>query len=191
MEGSKRKASLPDRWAVVASLVILAAALGAGLIVNAQNAPVAVGYDAPDFAATHLDGREVSLSQFDGEVVFLNVWATWCPPCREEMPSMQRLYEALGPEGLRMVAVSIDAPPGSRDAAGRPGGSVATFVQEHGLTFDIWLDPGGEIQRVYQTVGVPESLIIARDGSIAKKVIGSTRWDTDENIALIRELLRS
>lgn len=182
---------VPDRWTLLGCVVILAAFFGAGFVVRARTAPVEIGFRAPEFTVTDLDGRQVSLSQLRGEVVFLNIWATWCPPCREEMPSMQRLYEKLGPEGLRMVAVSIDARTGSRDPGGRIGGDVRGFVEEHRLTFDVWLDPEGEIQRVYRTLGVPESVIIARDGSIVKKVIGSTDWDTEENIALIRQLLRS
>ena len=181
---------LPDPWTLLACAVIIGAFLGAGSFVRERNAPVAVGYRAPNFTATDLQGRTVSLAELEGEVVFLNIWATWCPPCREEMPSMQRLYEELGPEGLRIVAVSIDERAASTGGEDRPGGRVGEFVAEHGLTFDIWLDPEGTIQRVYRTSGVPESLIIGRDGSIVKKVIGSTAWDTEENIALIRDLLR-
>lgn len=191
MDRSNLQEWIPDRWTMLGCVVILAAFLGAGLFVRARTAPVEVGFRAPDFAATHLEGRRVSLSQLRGEVVLLNVWATWCPPCLEEMPSMQRLYEKLGPEGLRMVAVSIDARAGLQDRGGRPGGNVGNFVHEYGLQFDVWLDPDGEIQGVYRTLGVPESVIIARDGTIAKKVIGSTNWDTEENVALIRQLLRS
>ena len=191
MDRSDLQKWMPDRWAIVAVVLIVAAFLGAGLFVRARTAPVDVGFRAPDFAATDLEGRRVSLSQLRGEVVFLNVWATWCPPCLEEMPSMQKLYEKLGPEGLRIVAVSVDARSAMQDPGGRPGGEVGSFVDEHGLQFDVWLDPGGEIQRIYRTMGIPESVIIDRDGTIAKKVIGYTNWDTEENVAFIRQLLRS
>lgn len=102
---------------------------------------------------------------------------------------MQRLHERLGPEGLRIVAVSIDAAPGGVDPAGRPGGDVRAFVEEYGLTFDIWHDPSGEIQRIYRTTGIPESFVIDRDGIIVKKVIGATEWDSDANVKMIRRLL--
>lgn len=102
---------------------------------------------------------------------------------------MQRLYERLGPEGLRMVAVSIDATPGKADAAGRTGGDVAAFAKEYGLTFDIWHDPSGKIQRTYRTTGVPESFVIDRRGTIVKKVIGATEWDSQATVALFRRLL--
>lgn len=88
-----------------------------------------------------------------------------------------------------MVAVSIDAAPGTADAGGREGGDVEAFAKEYGLTFDIWQDPSGEIQRTYRTTGVPESFVIDRDGVIVKKVIGATEWDSEANVALIRRLL--
>lgn len=178
------------QWWVVGGVVLLLAVLvGAGWLARDRFLPVEVGTRAPDFVARDLDGNRVSLNDLRGRVVLLNIWATWCPPCREEMPSMQRLHERLGPTGLRIVAVSIDAAPGGVDPAGRPGGNVRAFVEEYGLTFDIWHDPSGEIQRIYRTTGVPESFVIDRDGIIAKKVIGATEWHSDANVALIRRLL--
>jgi peroxiredoxin len=176
-------------WLVGAVVLLLAALVGTGWLVRDRFLPVEVGARAPDFVARDLQGGRVSLGDLRGEVVMLNIWATWCPPCREEMPSMQRLYERLGPEGLRMVAVSIDAAPGSTDASGREGGDLAAFAKEYGLTFDIWHDPSGEIQRTYRTTGVPESYVIDRDGTIVKKVIGATEWDSEANVALLQRLL--
>ena len=103
---------------------------------------------------------------------------------------MQRLHERLGPEGLRVVAVSIDAAAGERDASGRPGGNVRAFAEEFGITFAIWRDSSGEIQRIYRTTGIPEAFVIDRDGVIIKKVIGATEWDAETNVELIRRLLR-
>jgi thiol-disulfide isomerase/thioredoxin len=178
------------RWLgwVVAAL-LLAGLVAAGWLVRDRVLPVEVGARAPDFAATDLQGRPVALSELRGEVVLLNVWATWCPPCLEEMPSMQRLHERLGGEGLRIVAVSIDAAPGRADAGGRPGGDVAEFVRRLGLGFTVWQDPAGEIQRTYRTTGIPESFVIDRDGVIVKKVIGATEWDSDASVDLIQRLL--
>ena len=102
---------------------------------------------------------------------------------------MQRLHQALAPEGLRIVAVSIDAAPGRSDAGGRPGGDVAAFVRRLGLDFTVWRDPAGEIQRTYRTTGIPESFVIDRDGVIVKKVIGATEWDSEASVDLIRRLL--
>lgn len=103
---------------------------------------------------------------------------------------MQRLYEVLRPEGFRIVAVSIDADAGKVDAGGRPGGDVAAFAREYGLTFDVWRQPAGTVQRDYRTTGVPESFLIGRDGKIVKKVIGATEWDDAGTVELIRRLLK-
>ena len=130
------------------------------------------------------------LSQLRGQVVLLNVWATWCGPCQDEMPSMQRLYDSLKGEGLRIVAVSIDAKAGAPDASGRPGGDVVAFTREFGLGFDVWQDPSGAIGRDYRTTGVPESFLVDRRGKIVKKVIGATEWDDPATVALIRRLLK-
>jgi peroxiredoxin len=174
---------------VLIVLAVLAALVGVAWTVRGEFLPVEVGTGAPDFRATDLQGRPVSLEDLRGEVVLLNIWATWCPPCREEMPSMQRLHEQLGDSGLKIVAVSVDAAPGRVDASGHRGGDVAAFAREFGLTFPIWLDPSGEIQRTYRTTGVPESFVIDRSGTIIKKVIGGTIWDSEANVALFRRLL--
>jgi cytochrome c biogenesis protein CcmG, thiol:disulfide interchange protein DsbE len=137
-----------------------------------------------------MQGKPVSLASLRGEVVLLNILATRCPPCREEMPSMQRLHQALAAEGVRVIAVSIDALEGQTDSGGRPGGDVRAFADEMGLTFEIWRDPAGDIQRVYRTTGVPESFVIDRRGTIIKKVIGATEWDSEANLDLFRRLLK-
>lgn len=175
------------QWTQVSVVVlVLLALVGAGWMVRDRFFPVEVGTAAPDFSARTLDGTPVSLDGLRGQVVLLNVWATWCPPCREEMPSMERLYRELGPEGLRIVAVSIDAAQGETDPTRRPGGDVGAFAREMGLTFDIWHDPAGLVQRTYRTTGVPESFLIDRNGTIIKKQIGPTEWDSPDNIDLIR-----
>ena len=180
-----------NRWLPVAGVVaVLLALVGAGWLARDRILPVGVGSDAPDFAATDLRGRPMSVDSLRGEVVLLNIWATWCGPCREEMPSMQRLYQELGDEGLRIVAVSIDAASGGVDADGRPGGDIAAFGREYGLTFDLWHDPSGRVARTYSTTGVPESFVIGRDGRIVRKVIGATEWDAPANVELLRRLLR-
>lgn len=102
---------------------------------------------------------------------------------------MERVYRTLGPEGLRMVAVSIDAAPGGFDSGGRAGGDIGAFAREMGLTFDIWHDPSGRVQRTYRTTGVPESFVIDRSGTIVKKVIGAREWDAPADIDFFRRLL--
>ncbi len=179
------------QWVVVGAIVaVLIALVTVAYGFRDRFLPVEVGTRAPDFTATDMAGKPVSLSDLRGQVVLLNVWATWCGPCREEMPSMQRLHERLGPEGLRIVAVSVDAASGARDPGGREGGDVAAFAQELGLGFTLWRDPSGEVQRIYRTTGIPESFVVDRDGRITKKVIGATEWDSAANVDLLRRLLR-
>ena len=177
-------------WLVAAVGLALAALVALGWSVRDRFLPVEVGSVAPDFRARDLAGRPVALADLRGQVVLLNLWATWCPPCREEMPSMQRLFDQLGPEGLRIVAVSVDAPVGALDAGGNPGGDVAAFVRRLRLGFDVWRDPDGRIARVYRTTGVPESFVIDRRGVVRRKVLGGTQWDTEANRTLFRRLLQ-
>lgn len=103
---------------------------------------------------------------------------------------MERLYRQLGPEGLKIVAVSVDAAPGKIDPDGRAGGDVAGFARDFGLTFDIWREPTGMVERDYRTTGVPESFLVDRNGTIVKKVIGATEWDDPANVELIRRMLK-
>ena len=178
----------PYLWAIVGALtVVFVAWLG-----RENYRPVITGAEAPDFVVQNLAGEEVAISDYLGEkVLLINVWATWCGPCVVEMPSMQRLYEALEGEDFEILAVSVDARIGDTDEAGRPGGDLAAFAESLGLTFPIMHNPAGDIQRTYQTTGVPESFVIGKDGVIYKKVAGETAWDAPVNEALIRRLLGS
>jgi len=175
----------PYLWTMLAVAMII----GLAWAKRESLQPVITGAIAPAFMASSLDGETMSLEDFDGQVVLLNIWATWCEPCLEEMPSMQRLYDALDDDGFEILAVSIDAPLGQSDDFGRAGGDLDLFAQELGLTFRILHDPSGEIQRTYQTTGVPETFLIGRDGLIYKKVAGGTRWDASVNEELVRRLL--
>jgi peroxiredoxin len=138
------------------------------------------GDAAPAFAAQRLDGRPASLADYRGRVILLNVWATWCVPCRAEMPSLERLQRKFAGTDFRVVAVSVDQ---------EGVGVVDRFATELGLSFDILHDRSGDIQRVYQTSGVPESWVIDRDGVIVKKKIGWDEWDSPANETLVRTLL--
>jgi len=171
------------QWTVVAGII---GALVFGLVLAAkigpQTHPLGVGDRAPDFAAVQLPGGSpASLADYGGKVILLNVWATWCVPCRVEMPSMERLWRMFQGSDFRVVAVSIDKDDST---------VVNAFVRELGLTFDILHDRPGKIQEIYQTTGVPESFVIDRDGLIVKKVIGATEWDAEVNQVLIRRLLK-
>jgi len=170
------------QWIIVGVVIAL---LAAGAVVGVRLAPdifpVEVGSRVPEFSAVDLaTGERVALSTYGGSVVLLNIWATWCEPCRTEMPSMQRLHEAFGPQGLKVVAVSIDQAEAE---------VVRRFQQDFGLTFDILHDQTREIERVFQTTGVPESFVINREGRIVKKVIGAHDWSSPANEDLVRRLL--
>lgn len=184
---------MKSQWTIIGIVFgLLVVLVGMGWSVRERFLPVEVGSEAPaNFTSTDMTGAPVNLDDLRGEVILLNIWATWCPPCREEMPSMQRLHEQLADEGVHIVAVSIDAPDGTVDPAGNPGGNVEAFARQMGLTFPIWLNQSGDIQRAYRTTGVPESFVIDRNGVIVKKVIGPTEWDSEANIALFRRLLES
>jgi peroxiredoxin len=170
------------QWLFVMVIVgILAGALIAGLTLSPTLQRVGVESKAPDFQAVDVaTGDTVHLADFDGDVVLLNIWATWCPPCVREMPSMQRLYDSLGTDGLRVIAVSVD----------NGGiGVVREWTSEKAFTFDILHDKSAEIERIYQTSGVPESFVIDREGVIVKKLIGAAEWDHPTQVALMRRLL--
>ncbi len=151
--------------------------------------PVTAGTVAPEFEVTDLAGGLARLSDHSGEVVLVNIWATWCLPCRIEMPSMERLYLEIGEDGFEIMAVSIDAELGKFDLAGRPGGNIQVFADSLGLTFPMLHDPSGGIERLYRTTGVPETFLIGKDGIIYKKVAGGTEWDAPQHKELIQRLL--
>jgi peroxiredoxin len=171
------------------TLVAVAAVVVVAWIGRESYQPVITGTELPEFEQVLLDGSEVDLQSYRGKVVLVNVWATWCGPCLQEMPSMQRMYETVDDDDFEILAVSIDAPIGQRDVAGRLGGDLKAFAHGFGLEFSILHDPSGSIQRTYQTTGVPESFVIGRDGLIYKKVAGGTEWDLPVNQELVRRLL--
>lgn len=190
MVKSKRPYFLRTNFLALAgvSLVVAAAWATRGL-----RRPVVPGSLAPSFTAFTLNGDTVGLEDYSGNVILLNIWATWCPPCQEEMPSMERLYRYFKVKDSPFVvlAVSIDAERGEKDVRGNEGGNLAAFAQEHDLTFTILHDPSGGIQRIYQTTGVPESFLIGRDGIIYRRVAGATDWDDGGYRELVDRLLVS
>jgi peroxiredoxin len=173
-------------------LLIVVAAVLTGLIWfnRALFTPLDVGSRAPDYTARTLTGEPLALSRFRGEVVLLNVWATWCAPCVREMPALQRLHEDLSADGLRIVAVSVDAAPTlGGEGDGEFTAVVNDFINRFGLTFTVLHDPTGKIQRTYQTQGLPSTFIIDREGRIRRKVMGAAAWDEPQYADEIRKLL--
>ena len=134
---------------------------------------------APPFELLDLDERTHRLSDFAGQVVVLNFWATWCPPCVEEMPSLQLLQDSLGDDGLKVVAVSVD----------ERYSDIPPFVAEHGLRFLVLHDLGKRVSRRYEVFQFPETWIIRRDGTLASHIIGARDWAAPGSLEIFRDLL--
>lgn len=136
---------------------------------------------APDFTVPRLGAGSIALEALRGRLVFLNFWATWCPPCKREMPSMERLYRRYRDRGLAVVAISIDS-------GGVEG--VAAFVKRLGLTFPIGLDPTVEVANRYRVRALPSSFLIDRRGDTVAVALGPRDWDGDAARAVVDSLLR-
>jgi len=135
---------------------------------------------APDFAVPDLSGQAVRLSALRGKVVLLNLWTTWCPPCREEMPSMQRLYERLRDRDFQLLAVS-------QDEDGKQ--VVEPFVKEMRLSFPVLVDPDHQVGDRYGVWGYPETFVIDRTGHVVERVIGPRDWASPEQVASLEALI--
>ena len=177
------RSSSARQWGYVAAIVA-GLAVGAAVLVKLAPVPegVEVGRRAPDFRALDLrTGDSVSLrEQYAGKVTLVNIWATWCIPCRKEMPAMQELYDQLKDHGFAIAAVSVDE--GNIE-------DVKAFVRELGLSFDILHDKSGRIEQIYRTTGVPESFLIDAEGTIVRKQIGEHPWSSPANQRIVAKLL--
>lgn len=149
---------------------------------TAERNMVRVGDEAPNFHLRDLYGKTMSLSQFRGKVVLLNFWATWCGPCRVEMPAMEQLYQTLPRKDFEILAVSTD-----------PQGVAVTrpFQREMGFTFPILHDPDMRIGLTYGARTLPLTFMVDRQGVIRKKIFGARDWDSPEARDLIRMLMKS
>ena len=139
-----------------------------------------VRLEAPAFSLTTIDGKRVGLEQFRGRLVVVNFWATFCAPCREEMPSMERLWQRLKGRGLVILAISVDRGSPQR---------VEEFVEQTGVSFPVLLDPKGKVRREYEIFALPTTYIVGRDGRFLGKVVGERVWDSDGFIELFERLL--
>jgi peroxiredoxin len=161
------------------TLLILAVCF-ALLITACGESPVAsVGKPAPDFDTVDLKGNVWSLSKLKGQVVFINFWATWCSPCREEMPSMQRLYAKLPKDKFKMIALFNNDKPDV----------VKNFVTKLGITMPVLSDEYNFAGTKYGLTGVPETFIIDKQGIIREKFIGPAEWDSPENVAMLMKYI--
>jgi peroxiredoxin len=134
--------------------------------------------DVPDFTFTH-QGREQRLSELRGRVVVVNFWATWCPPCVAEMPSLERLHKQLSPRGLVVLGISVDS-----DAT-----AYEKFLRDLNITFINHRDPDRHISSLYGTFMYPETYIIDAQGRLVRKVIGALEWDDPQVVSQLTSLL--
>ena len=170
------------QWLLVLGIVV---GLGVGawaLVRFAGEVAIGVGQPAPNFTAKNLTtAQRVSFdSSYRGDVTLVNIWATWCEPCKEEIPAMDSLYRAFGPKGFRIAAVSID----------RGGEAVVKkFANDYHISFDVLHDPSGAIEQIFQTTGVPESFLVGRDGRIVRIMLRGYTWNSPASRRVIEELL--
>jgi thiol-disulfide isomerase/thioredoxin len=137
--------------------------------------------DIVDFELPALDGARVKLSGLKGKVVFLNFWATWCGPCRLEMPTMEKLYQQLRSEGLEILAVDLQ----------EDNATVRAFATRMALSFPILMDSSGAVGAKYGASAIPTTYLIDRNGKIFARAIGARMWDTPEMIGMFRQLLKN
>jgi peroxiredoxin len=178
---SSEKNSIPIRK--IAGLFVL---LFLGVVIALfdhikEDGATAVGNTAPDFQARNLQGNWDGLAGYRGQVVILNLWATWCGPCREEMPMFEELYRRYRSEGLTILAVSLD-----KNADHR----VKRFVEQYHLSFPVLLDTDGTVERLYPTFSIPTTFVIDRAGLIVARVDGSKNWSSDETLKAVDYLIK-
>ncbi|MFW5796344.1 MAG: TlpA family protein disulfide reductase [Alkalispirochaeta sp.] len=135
--------------------------------------------DAVDFGLPRLSGGETTLSDLQGQFVFLNFWATWCPPCREEMPSMETLYTALDDAPFEMIAVNVRE---DRD-------TVQGFIDEFGYSYPVLLDGDGSVSTNYGVRGIPTTFFIGPDGTVLGMLVGTRYWDEDDVMDGMRRIV--
>ncbi len=165
-------------------LVVVCIALGAAfaLLAVPTEEPVGRGSRAPEFSLPRLGGEQpLRLADLRGRVVLVNFWATWCRPCEDEMPAMQRLYETLAGPRFELLAISVDEDPAL----------VERFRDRLGLSFPILLDPDQRVAHAWQTFRFPETLLVGGDGTVVERYVGPREWDAVAYVERIRRLLEA
>lgn len=151
------------------SFSLICLCLGLLLVACGQRPKIAeIGKLAPDFTLIDRQGKTWTLSELTGQVVFVNFWATWCAPCREEMPSMERLYRQLPAHKFKMLAILSRDEPAFAD----------TLAAKLAVTFPILIDPDNKAGQAYGLTGVPETYIIDKQGVLREKFLGPVQWDS-------------
>jgi peroxiredoxin len=163
----------------LAGLVALILSGGAVVAKNPQTLTAVPGRPpAPDFDLRDPDGKPVRLSDFQGKPLIVNFWATWCPPCREEMPSMQRAHEALAKDGIGLIAINV----------GEDADTVAQFVASAQVEFPLPLDEASDVVTRYPVRGLPTTFVVDPQGRLAYVATGGREWDDPALLAQVRAL---
>jgi len=172
-----------SRW-LIAAAAILALAAGVWLARTTLFGPSTTGQSAAPLlgiALPDVEGREQALSQWKGKVLVLNIWATWCKPCREEIPALQQLHARFGAQGLTVAGVSIDV---DDDRA-----RIRAFAEELGARYPIWYDPDDRVSTTFLAIGVPASYLVDRRGTLVWKHSGPVRADDPALLAALAAAL--
>lgn len=140
-----------------------------------------VGSTAAPFELTTLEGKVVKSSEFAGKVVLVNFWATWCGPCKEEMPSLARLQKQLDPAQFTLLTITTDLQ--------RQG--IAHFLTQLGISLPVLFDEDQDVSRSFMVRGLPTTIVIAKDGALAGRAVGPRTWDSPEAVAMIRQVMES
>ncbi|OGC04747.1 hypothetical protein A2276_02085 [candidate division WOR-1 bacterium RIFOXYA12_FULL_43_27] len=166
-------------WLIIGVLILGAVAYS---MANRKGGDIMTetGKMADDFTLESLSGSSETLSSYKGKVVFLNFWATWCPPCRGEMPSIQKLHEKMQGKDFVILAVAV----GERKQA------VESFINSNKYTFPILLDPENEVSEVYRVAGIPTTLLIDKSGKVVFRETGGRDWSSGDVIGKIDQLLK-
>ncbi|MCL4485221.1 MAG: TlpA family protein disulfide reductase [Nitrospirae bacterium] len=174
---------MKEKWPylVAAAVVVLVV----GYVIKTANVkPVSVGMAAPDFTLSTVDGKTVRLSSLRGKVVMLNFWATWCKPCRQEMPSMEEMYHGFkNAAGDRFDLIAVN------ENNVFYQGKIRPFLQKYGIDFPVPVDPLGKLDHLYKITGVPETFIIDQKGVVAEHVIGPRDWRMKDSLVTVHALL--
>jgi peroxiredoxin len=180
-----KKSGSIKKIAFLAVLVILTALFIAGYLVmdrKTGNKIIASGDRAPEFRLQKSDAGSVSLADLRGKVVMVHFWATWCPPCVEELPTLDKLYNSTLGKDFEMLAVSVDE---------GGAGAVTPFIQKNGLNLPVLYDPGGEVATLYGTYKFPETYILDRTGVVRYKAIGPRDWTKPANIQVLKKIIEA
>jgi peroxiredoxin len=138
------------------------------------------GDRAPEFSLLSLDGKAISLSSYRGKVVMVHFWATWCPPCIEELPTLERLYRAYVGKDLEILAVSVDE---------GGAGAIGQFMKKNRFALPVLLNPDQSVARQYGTFKFPETYLVDREGIVRRKIIGAADWTSPEAQKIIQAMV--